>query len=109
MDKELNDKRWKIFREVLKKEREHHCFTQKYLAKRLGIEQSYISKTEIGDRRLDIIELLAYCEAMGLTLTDFAFRLEGLLKHHGLLSPKSVEKYAKWVAVYKEIYKSIDT
>ena len=58
MDKEQYDKRWKCFREVLRIERKHHKISQKRLAHMLGIEQSYISKTEIGDRRLDVIELI---------------------------------------------------
>ena len=70
MDKELYKKRWKVFREVLKIERKHNRISQKRLALLLGIEQSYVSKTEIGDRRLDVIELMEYCDAMGLTLTE---------------------------------------
>ena len=80
MNNELYIKRWKFFREVLKIERKHHKITQKRLAMMLGIEQSFISKTETGDRRLDIIELLEYCDAMGLTLTEFVFRMLGILQ-----------------------------
>ena len=105
MDKELYNKRWKYFREVLKIERKHHKISQKRLAKMLGIEQSYISKTEIGERRLDIIELLEYCDAMGLTLTDFAFRMEGRLFAEGLISPARKEEYLRWQSIYSEYYK----
>ena len=105
MDKELYNKRWKTFREVLKMERKHHKISQKNLAKRLGIEQSYISKTEIGDRRLDIIELLDYCDAMSLTLTEFVFRMEGKLLNDGLMSHARREEYLRWLAIYREYYK----
>ena len=72
----------------------------------LGIEQSYISKTEIGDRRLDIIELMEYCDAMGLTLTDFVFRMEGRLLSEGLMSPARKKEYLHWMEIYKEYYKN---
>lgn len=105
MDKELYLNRWKIFREVLKMERKKRNVSQESLAKMLGIKQSYISKTEIGDRRLDVIELLEYCDAMGITLTDFVFRMEGRLLADGLLSPKRKEEYARWLSIYNEYYK----
>lgn len=75
----------------------------------LGIEQSYISKTEIGDRRLDVIELLEYCDAMGLTLTDFVFRMEGRLLAQGLLSTERKKDYLRWLAVYVEYHEKSDT
>ena len=106
MNKELYNKRWKLFREVLRTERKHHKVSQINLAKKLGIEQSYISKTEIGDRRLDIIELLEYCDAMGLTLTDFVFRMEGRLLAGGLMSPARKEEYRRWQSIYWEYYKN---
>lgn len=105
MDKELYLNRWKIFREVLKMERKNRNVSQESLAKMLGIKQSYISKTEIGDRRLDVIELLEYCDAMGITLTDFVFRMEGRLLADGLLSPKRKKEYARWLSIYNEYYK----
>ena len=107
MNKELYDKRWKFFREVLRIERKHHKISQKRLAQMLGIEQSYISKTEIGDRRLDVIELLEYCDAMGLTLTEFVFRMEGRLLAEGLMSTVRKEEYLRWQSVYLEYYKKL--
>lgn len=105
MNKKLYKKRWKFFREVLIMERKNRNVSQKNLAKKLGIEQSFVSKTEIGDRRLDVIELLEYCDAMGLTLTDFVFRMEGRLLAEGLLSPKRKEEYARWLSIYNDYYK----
>jgi transcriptional regulator with XRE-family HTH domain len=46
------------------------------LANQLGVAQSFISKYEGGERRLDILELKAVCEACGTTLTEFAIELE---------------------------------
>ena len=96
--------RYNCFCKVLKKERKCQHVSQVELAKKLGIPQSFISKTEIGERRLDIIELLEYCDAMGLTLTDFVFRMEGKLLADGLLSPARKAEYQRWLSIYKEFY-----
>lgn len=106
MNKELYNKRWKIFREVLKIERKYHKISQKRLAKMLSIEQSYVSKTEIGDRRLDVIELMEYCDAMGLTLTEFVFRMEGRLLAEGLVSQARKNEFLRWQSIYWDYHKN---
>jgi transcriptional regulator with XRE-family HTH domain len=47
------------------------------LAERLGRPQSYVSKYETGERRLDLIELRAICEAVGSSLGDLVTLFEG--------------------------------
>ncbi len=47
------------------------------LADRLGQPQSFVSKIESGERRVDVLELKAICEAVGITLTEFVRRFEG--------------------------------
>jgi len=46
------------------------------LAKRLNKPQSFVSKYESGERRLDIIELYAICKALDVTLLAVADRFE---------------------------------
>jgi transcriptional regulator with XRE-family HTH domain len=46
------------------------------LADRLNVPQSFISKYEIGDRRLDILELRLVCKAIGISLEEFIHKLE---------------------------------
>jgi transcriptional regulator with XRE-family HTH domain len=46
------------------------------LAKRLGAPQSFVSKYETGERMLDILEIRAICQAVGITLEKFARKLE---------------------------------
>jgi transcriptional regulator with XRE-family HTH domain len=46
------------------------------LAERLGQPQSFVSKYESGERRLDILELRSLCKAVGITLAQFAAELE---------------------------------
>lgn len=49
---------------------------QSALAQRLGRPQSYVSKYESGERRLDLIDILEICQAIGISLSDFARRFE---------------------------------
>ena len=46
------------------------------LASRLGVPQSFVSKYESGERRLDVLELRLVCQAVGVTLQEFVRRLE---------------------------------
>lgn len=48
--------------------------TQLHLAEKIGQTQSYVSKYENGEQRLDLIELEAVCKAVGISLTDFVER-----------------------------------
>lgn len=47
------------------------------LARRVGQPQSFVSKYESGERRLDLLELRQICEVLGLTLGEFVRRFEG--------------------------------
>lgn len=49
------------------------------LANRLGRPQSFVSKYESGEKRLDILELRQICEAVGISLVEFVRRLEDSL------------------------------
>lgn len=48
--------------------------TQSQLADKIGQTQSYVSKYENGEQRLDLIELEVVCKAVGISLTDFVGR-----------------------------------
>ena len=50
------------------------------LAERLGQPQSFVSKFESGERRLDILELRQVCRILGISLEQFAARLEDSIK-----------------------------
>ncbi len=49
------------------------------LADVLGKPQSFVSKYEAGERRLDLLELRQVCNALGLPLAELVVRLEALL------------------------------
>lgn len=46
------------------------------LAERLGKPQSFVSKYESGERRLDLIELRQICRVLEISLSDFVKRFE---------------------------------
>lgn len=48
--------------------------TQSQLAEKIGQTQSYVSKYENGEQRLDLIELETVCKIAGIPLIDFVER-----------------------------------
>ncbi len=63
---------------LLRQVRVEAKLTQEQVAVSVGQTQSYVSKYESGEQRLDLIELEAICKAVGLPLTEFVRRyLEG--------------------------------
>jgi transcriptional regulator with XRE-family HTH domain len=79
MEKTIYTREYAVVLRLLKESRERAGITQVDLAKALGRSQSYVSKVERGDRRLDIVQLRTICQALGLTLTEFVRRLEEAL------------------------------
>lgn len=49
---------------------------QEDLAAKLGQPQSFVSRYESGERRVDLLELKAICRAVGITLNEFVRRFE---------------------------------
>lgn len=76
MQKSIVSREQKIFLACLKEAREASGLTQVDLADRLGMTQSQVSKCERGERRLDLIELHAWCQALGVKLTTFVRTFE---------------------------------
>jgi transcriptional regulator with XRE-family HTH domain len=54
--------------------------TQVELAERIERDQTFVSKYESGQRRLDVLELREICQSVGITLEEFVKRLEKALK-----------------------------
>jgi transcriptional regulator with XRE-family HTH domain len=50
---------------------------QEELADKLGVPQSFVSRYESGERRLDVLELRQICKALDASLSEFVRRLEG--------------------------------
>ena len=74
--KDVAEKSSEKLRGLLRQIRTDAGFTQAEVAERLGVPQSFVSKYESGERRLDILELKEVCQALGSSLLDFVRRLE---------------------------------
>ena len=54
--------------------------TQSELASRLSRDQTFVSKYETGERRLDILELRDVCRALSVDFKDFVRALDAELR-----------------------------
>lgn len=64
----------------LRATREKAGLTQYDLAERLGRSQSYVGKCELGERRMDVVQLRDFCRAIGISFLGFIQRYEALLE-----------------------------
>lgn len=72
----MTNKPWdddrKVLRELLKELRKEKAgLTQTELSEMLGCPQSYVSKYENGERRLDYVEVRDICNALGVSMQSF--------------------------------------
>lgn len=63
---------YQVFRELLRDLRIRKGVTQAQLSTALGMAQSFVSKYEMGERRLDFIEVDHICSELGIGLEAFA-------------------------------------
>jgi transcriptional regulator with XRE-family HTH domain len=68
--------RYGQFRALLRQIREEAGLNQTALAQKLGKPQTFISKSEIGERRIDFLETLDFCAACGVSAGQFIERLQ---------------------------------
>jgi transcriptional regulator with XRE-family HTH domain len=66
MRKSVHTKAQQAFCRVLTEARKKAGLTQTELAERLDRPQSFVAKIEAGERRVDVIELLALASALGV-------------------------------------------
>ncbi len=76
MDKSIYTREYETLIRLLREAREEANLTQVDLAEQLGQSQSFVSKCERGERRLDLIQLRTICRVLGISLVDFLKRLE---------------------------------
>ncbi len=79
MEKSLYTIQQQKLQELLRQIRIDARLRQTDLAERLGEPQSFVSKYESGERRLDVLEIRLICKAVGITFEEFARRLESAL------------------------------
>jgi len=67
---------YRTFARMLRETRERAGITQVDLARIIKQTQSYVSKVERGERRLDIVQLKWWCSAVGTTAAAFVREFE---------------------------------
>ena len=77
MEKSIFTAEQAALQQVLRQMRLGAGLRQEDLAERLSVPQSFVSKYESGERRLDLIELRQICQALGIPLLEMVRRFEG--------------------------------
>jgi transcriptional regulator with XRE-family HTH domain len=73
MAQSTHHRRYQAFLDLLRSWRTEAGLTQSEVGERLGNTQTFVSKVERGERRLDVVEFAEWCEALGLD-ADGAFK-----------------------------------
>ncbi len=84
MEKSIHAARYAVFLKVLRKSRQDAGLSQVQLARKLGETQTFVSKCERGERRINVMELRIFCRALGVSLKDFVSRLERAINRASL-------------------------
>lgn len=80
MQKSVFTREYAVLRTMLREARERAEITQVELAHKLRETQSFVSKCERGERRLDLVQLRLWCTALGINLSQFVAAFESTLK-----------------------------
>lgn len=76
MTNRIWDKDREHFRTTLKMLRNRAGLTQKSLSDKLGKPQSYVSKYENGERKLDYVEIYNICREIGVSMSELNMHYE---------------------------------
>ncbi|MXX88679.1 MAG: helix-turn-helix domain-containing protein [Boseongicola sp. SB0677_bin_26] len=71
MEKSIYSPEYSAFLQFLRESRRLKGFTQTEVGVRLGASQSFVSKCERGQRRLDLVETREFCKALEIDFIDF--------------------------------------
>jgi transcriptional regulator with XRE-family HTH domain len=82
MAKSVFTAQYKRFLDLLRTARERAGISQAEMAELLHITQSSVSKIERGERRLDVVELWRWCQAIKIPLETLARDLDNQLRRH---------------------------
>lgn len=79
MQKSIVSGDYKVFLRLFRKARDKSMLTQVEVAERIGQSQSFVSKCERGERRIDVVELRTYCLAFGISFAEFTLEFDRAL------------------------------
>lgn len=80
MPNPIHQSNYKLFREMLTSIRLEKGLLQSDVAERVRKPQSFISKYERGERRLDVAEFVQIAEALEIDAADFVNKYKAKLK-----------------------------
>jgi transcriptional regulator with XRE-family HTH domain len=69
-----------LLRQLLRQAREEAGMIQDELSRKLGRSQGFVSKYELGDRRIDLVDMADICDALEISFLDLAKRFDQLRK-----------------------------
>lgn len=76
MDKTVHSEAYKRVLREFRAARKAQGVSQSDLADRIAETQSFVSKCERGERRIDVVELAIFCRAIGVSFIDFIKQIE---------------------------------
>jgi transcriptional regulator with XRE-family HTH domain len=79
LGKSVHSAQYAVLLQLLLEARTRAGITQIQMAKKLRTTQSAVSKVERGERRLDIVELHAWCKGLGTSFKKLAAELDDRL------------------------------
>ncbi|VVE66966.1 XRE family transcriptional regulator [Pandoraea captiosa] len=80
MPNPIHDPKYQVFRQMLLDARKEKGLQQVEVAERLGKTQSFVSKYERGERRLDFCEFIEVAAALEIDVNAFVLRYRHQLK-----------------------------
>lgn len=66
----FNDPRYRAIVEKLRDRRKEMGLSQRALAEKLGLHKQFVSRVELGERRLDVVEFADFASALNLDPAD---------------------------------------
>lgn len=92
MPSPLHSHNYQIFRSLLVAAREEAGLTQVNIAERLGKPQSFVSKYERGERRLDFTEFVELADLLEIDIADFVIRYQSVISQTSSQRVRRVKK-----------------
>ena len=87
MEKSVHTAEYATLLELLREARRQAGVTQVELAARLKKSQSFVSKVEVGETRVDVIQLRTILKALGTSLREFVAQLDARLDRQARRKP----------------------
>ncbi len=79
MPKSVHTPAYRLFRQLLRAQRERLGLKQRALSRVLEEHHTYVNLCESGERQLNIIELRQWCQALRISFPDFVKDLDEAL------------------------------